>query len=289
MRNSDNISLPHPVLGNSNDITGFFSVDLSCSIKNQKLKLKAEKVNINNEYFNKLIDDKKAAIVYKISCNSTLYMKQIQGDLDEEIECSLLSNKLVVDMLIIAIENIDEYSDVSFHEDTALGKNKGVFKVKKGAVIGVAGIVTIPLTDEYKKGLSGIIEFQEGEPDSPIAIDADGSKIIITYPYSPNNQNMVTTFTSGRKKYVNIFLNLFLIPALSEAFRFLIESIDDNTYDEKVEQCDWARIIDENMLDSIDKNDSPYELAQLFLRDMTKRKTGASEPMPVFSAFNEIY
>jgi hypothetical protein len=151
MRNSNNISLPHPVLGNSNDITGSFSVDLSCVIKEQKLNLKAEKVNINNEYFNKLIDDKKAIIVYKISCNSTLYMKQIHGDLDEEIECSLLSNKLVVDMLIIAIENIDDYSDDSFHEDTGLGKNKGVFKVKIGAVIGVAGKVTIPLTYEYKK------------------------------------------------------------------------------------------------------------------------------------------
>jgi hypothetical protein len=140
-----------------------------------------------------------------------------------------------------------------------------------------------------KKGLSGIIEFQEGESDNPISIDVDGPKIIITYPNSSNNQNMVTTFTTGRKKYVNIFLNMFLIPALSEAFQLLIESLADNTYDEKVDHCDWARIIDENMLDPIDKNDSPYELAQLFLRDMTQKKSGVNEPIPVFSAFNEIY
>jgi hypothetical protein len=289
MRNSDSISLPHPVLGISNDIEGSFSVELSCSIKDSVLNIVEDKLEIENDYFNKLIKENKAVVVYKITCNSTLYMKQVEGVLNETISCSLLSNLIDVDLLIIAKEDIPKFSDSSFHEDTKLGKNKGVFNVSKGAVIGDAGTTRIPLSFDYKKGLSGMIEFEEADPNDPISIDPEGSKIVVKFPCSPKSQNMVTTFTSGRKQYVNVFLNLFLIPALTEAFRFLIESKRENTYDDKVAEYDWARIIDENMNDPISEGESPFELAQLFLKEMTEKSTGTNGVIPVFNAFNEIY
>ena len=289
MRNSENISWPHPVLGNSDDIKGSFSIELNCTIKNSILNIKQKKLIIDNDYFNKLIKENMAIVVYKIACNSTLFMKQVYGQLNESINCNLISNYINVDALIIAKENIEKYYDDSFHEDTKLGLNKGVFNVLKGSVIGDAGTTQIPLTAEYKKGLSGMIEFEESDHEEPIKIDVDGPKIIIKFPQNPSEQNMVTAFTKGRKQFKNTFLNLFLLPALTEAFSNLIESIRDNNYDEKVENLDWARIIDSNLNDPINTNDSPFELAQEFLQEMIEKNTGESGVVPIISSFNEMY
>jgi hypothetical protein len=289
MRNLGNISWPHPVLGNSDDIEGSFHVKISGTIKDQVISLKSENIEINNDYFKSLIDDDKAAILFKLTCSSTLYSDQFENNLDTTINCSLISNRLNIDVLIVAKEDIDNYSDDSFHEDTRLGNNLGVFKVFKGSIIGDAGSISFPLNNEYRKGIAGIIEFQEADSDEPISIDADGSKIIVKYPDSPNRQNMITTFTTGRKEYINTFLNLFVLPALSEAFRILIESRVNNSYDTVVDECDWARVIDENMSDPISITDNPFELAQLFLKQMTERKTGLTDDIPIYKAFNEIY
>ena len=117
----------------------------------------------------------------------------------------------------------------------------------------------------------------------------NGPKIIIKFPQNPSEQNMVTAFTKGRKQFKNTFLNLFLLPALTEAFSNLIESIRDNNYDEKVENLDWARIIDSNLNDPINSNDSPFELAQEFLQEMIEKNTGESGVVPIISSFNEMY
>ena len=289
MRNSGNISWPHPVLGNSDDINGSFQVKITGSIKDQVLSLKSEDLEIDNQYFQSLIIEKKAVVLFKISCNSTLYSVQFENQLESIIDCSLISNILYIDVLIVAKENIDDYSDKSFHEDTLLGQNKGVFKVIKGAIIGSAGRIPFPLNNEYRKGIAGIIEFQENDSFEPISIDADGPKIVVKYPDSPGSPNMITTFTTGRKQYVNTFLNLFIIPALTEAFRILIEAKSDNTYDLKIDECDWARVIDESMNDPISPSDNPFELAQIFLKEMTEKKSGEVEEIPIYKAFNEIY
>jgi hypothetical protein len=289
MRNSGNISWPHPVLGNSDDIEGSFQVKITGSITDQVLSLKSEDLEIDNDYFKSLIDGEKAVVLFKISCNSTLYTSQFEGELENSIDCTLISNILNIDVLIVAKENIDDYSDDSFHEDTLLGINKGVFKIRKGTIIGAAGSISFPLNNEFRQGIAGIIEFQENDADEPISIDADGSKIVVKYPDSPNSQNMITTFTTGRKQFINTFINLFIIPALSEAFRILIVAKTNNEYDDKVDECDWARVIDENIIDPISTSDNPFELAQEFLRLMSEKKSGIAEEVPVFKAFNEIY
>ena len=289
MRNSGNISWPHPVLGNSDDIVGSFQVKITGSVKDHVLSLKSEAIEIDNDYFKSLIDDEKAIVLFKLSCSSTLYTDQFENKLDTLIDCSLISNILNIDVLIVAKENMDDYADQSFHEDTLLGNNNGVFKIRKGSIIGDAGSVSFRLNNEFRRGFAGIIRFQANDPFLPINIDVDGQQIIIKYPHSPDSQNMITTFTQGRKQYINTFLNLFIIPALSEAFRTLIESKNDTTYDSKVEELDWARFIDENMVDPISAADNPFEEAQKFLKEMTEKKSGIAEDIPIFKAFNEIY
>jgi hypothetical protein len=286
---SSNVSWPHPVLGNSDDIEGACSVNISCKIENNILHFKSENIAISNDYFEKLVKDKHASVVFKLSSNSTLFMRQFEDVLDVQIECSLVSKKIDVDIFIIAKTDINKFSDSSFHPDTRLGENKGVFSIESGTIIGDAGRVTINLDDEYRKGISGIIEFEELSSDLPLSIDVDGTKILIKYPNDPSTQNIVTTFTSGKKQFVNVFLNLFILPAFTEAFNALIDAQSEGKYDELVEKWDWARFIDENTSERITTSDNSLERAQIFLQEVIEKSTGQVEPVPIYKAFNEIF
>jgi len=286
---SRNISWPHPVLGNSDDIEGDFRVMISSRIEGDKLHLKSESIEVSNDYFNKLLLEDKACIYFKLTCNSTLYMRQFIGKLDDVIDCSLISKKVDLEIVIIATKDIGDYGDSSFHEDTKLGENRGFFTVESGSVIGDAGCVTINLDDEYRRGISGIIEFEELPSEYPISIDVEDSKILVKYPNDASTQNIVTTFTSGKRQFVNVFLNLFIVPAFTEAFSYLIESQKDGRYDEVVDRWDWARFIHDNISDVVSTSDNPLERAQLFLQEVIQNNTGQSEPIPIYRAFNEIF
>ena len=41
--------------------------------------------------------------------------------------------------------------------------------------------------------------------------------------------------------------------------------------------------------DPISAADNPFEEAQKFLKEMTEKKSGIAEDIPIFKAFNEIY
>jgi hypothetical protein len=289
MRNSKNISLPHPVLGIADDIKGSFEVILSCAIDDKSLILKSESIVINNNYFNTLLEEQKAKIIFKVVCNSTLFMKFIPNVLDLSLDRELFSKSLEIDILIVANEDINDYSDESFHEDTKLGLNRGIYKVASGSIIADAGTSSVNLDFEYRTGLSGIIEFEPGDPEYPISIDPDNQKIIIRYPNNPNNADMITMFTRGNKKYINVFMNLFIIPALTDSFNFLIQAKADNSYDEKISNLTWAKVIDENLEDEIASNDKGFELAQDFLEKMTEKKSGIAQQLPIYSAYNELF
>ncbi len=289
MMKNGNLSWPHPVLGNSNDIEGEFSVTITCKIENDIIRLHSEQIEISNAYFKQLLNDQEAVVIFKLTCNSTLFMMQVEGALDLDLKCSQVSKKINIDVVIVAKKDIENYFDNTFHDDTKLGVNKGVFKILSGTVIGTAGSISIPLNEEFRTGISGIIEFQEVPFDEPISIDVENPKILIKYPDDSTSQNIVTTFTRGKKQYVYVFFNLFLIPAFTEAFQYLIDSQKDGTYDEIVDKWDWSKFINDNLMDPIATSDNAYELSQIFLQDVFEKNTGNAEPVPIYKAFNEIF
>jgi hypothetical protein len=289
MNSSRNISWPHPVLGNSDDIDGAFKVDISCKIESEKLYVKSESIEVSNEYFQKLIHEGNAAFIFKMTCNSTLWMRQFKGKLDEAIDCSLLSKRVDIEILIVAMQDIGNYGHSSFHEDTKLGENRGIFNVESGSVIGDAGSISINLDEEFRRGLSGIIQFEEVSSEEPISIDVEDTKILVKYPNDPSSQNIITTFTSGKRQFVNVFLNLFIVPAFTEAFSYLIEAQREGKYEEIIDSWDWARFIHENISAPISGQQNALELAQLFLQEVIQRNSGQSEPIPIYRAFNEIF
>jgi len=203
-----NISYPHPVLGNSDDIEGSLSINIDGEIKDNELSIIQKDLTLDNEYFEKLIEDKKAQIIHKITCSSTLFSKIILGELKDSIDCNKISKQVKVETKIIALDNIDKYTDDSFNDDSKLGANKGVFKVIKGQIIGVCGSFLIDLDDEFRKGVSSVIDFEPNNINEPISIDPDGNKITISYPHdkdNPNSHDIVTTFSKSGGKKSSVF------------------------------------------------------------------------------------
>ena len=62
-----NISYPHPDSGNSDDIEGSLSINIDGEIKDNELSIIQKDLTLDNEYFEKLIKDKKAQIIHKKS------------------------------------------------------------------------------------------------------------------------------------------------------------------------------------------------------------------------------
>ena len=98
-----NISYPHPVLGNSDDIEGSLSINIDGEIKDNELSIIQKDLTLDNEYFEKLIEDKKAQIIHKITCSSTLFSKIILGELKDSIDCNKISKQVKVETKIIAL------------------------------------------------------------------------------------------------------------------------------------------------------------------------------------------
>jgi hypothetical protein len=244
-------------------------------------------VEIDNEYFKTLYSSKKIASAYKINCSSTLYSYSHVDGINISIPCTELSRTVVIDCFLIAINDITNYCDSSFNPDSTLGENKGVFIVKKGAIVGEGGSSRIELETLFVNGLVGIIEFKPVPIDHPISVDTDNPKIIISYPKKEGEADMINLLSQKNSRFKHTFLNLFLIPALTQAYSDLIKADSENKYESFLEQYEWASVLD-SLTDDFDTIDDPYELAQYFLQSIIEKKTSIAEPIPVIRSFNEL-
>jgi hypothetical protein len=287
MKIKKGISLPYPVLGLGDDVNGSFKIDIKASVLNQELLLVEESIEINNVYFNSLLLESKIASAYKIICPSTLYLTSHLNGLDLKIPCSDLSHTVTIECFLVTLVDLPNYTDESFNPDSKLGENNGVFFVKKGSIVGDAGTLKIELDPIFTNGVAGIIEFKPVSIDEPISIDTDNPKIIISYPKREGDLDIVNILSQKNSRFPKTFLNLFILPALTNAFQVLIDATKEDKYDELVERYVWASVID-SLSDDIDSSDDSFQLAQLFLKSIIETKQNIVEPIPVVSAFNEL-
>ena len=281
-----NVSLPYPVLGLGDDFkNGGFSVKPDIYIREGHLYIKEADLEITNEYILNLTQDGKVVTAYKVHCPSTLFSKTFTGEKKIKISENHLANDFSLEIFLVAKEDINQYCDESFNDDYYDSERKEFFnfELKKGNIVGLLGSKNIPLNYTYISGMSGLFKFQRRD-DSPILIDLENNYIEIIYPHEPGSESDILNFMSSRGRMT--FLNLFIIPALSDAFDILMkENKDDNIEEFKLER-QWAMILYESYPDFI-YDVSPFTSAQKFLQQILKKSTGKSK-IPVLEAFNEI-
>ena len=267
---TDSISLPHPALGISDDIAGSFSIELNVKRNAEKRTIDFEITDLilDNRYFAELIQNNKAKVILKIYCSSTLKTWAYYYGDNISINEHDLCNKVEIEPSIIAVEDINDYYDYTFHPQY---DNK-VFSVKKFERIALLGMQTVPIDKNYEKlGLGNIFQFQPQENDSnPCYFDLTGDKIVIHYPLAPNGDHIPNVLFNKNRWAA---YNMFIVPALTEAFRLMQtpENADD------ISSFEWYYVID-SLLPNTERDDDPYINAQLIL----------DKELPIIKAYEEL-
>lgn len=268
--NIETCSYPHPVLGLNDDILGDFSLNLDVERDNTKRTIVffIKNIVINNTYFQSLISDNKACLLLKIYCSSTFKTWNFRNpDSSFEIHEDDLFNKVEIETFIICEKDIDNYYDSTFNEIF----EHQTFKIKKGEIIGVLGKISIPISKEYEMlGLGNIFNFEADNSENPISINLNSDKIIIKYPITITGDHPPSALFN---KAPYTAYNIFIIPALIEAFR----TIANNNEQNNVEGYEWYYVLNQ-LLPFEERLDDPFANAQLIL----------NKEIPMLKAFEEL-
>ncbi len=284
MITNNSISLPYPVLGLEGDFNnGGFTVKPNIQIIKENLHIVEDSIEISNEYIRILYENGVISTAYKIVCPSTFFNTTEVGRKEIIIPLEHLANFIVLEVYLVAVQDIANYSDSSFNEDYFLGNSKGIFEIFKGNIIGITGSIKIPLGKSWVNGSNSMFKFVRGE-NAFVSFDVEtGDQIIITYPSINTGDLDIVQYMSRKRRLT--FLNLFIIPALNHAFSELCKQFENGNLDEFIENHEWALIITETYEHWNDSD--PYKSAQSYFMQLLEQK-GSTIQIPIIEVFNEL-
>jgi len=231
---TEGYSFPHPVLGNADDIAGEFNFTMEFSrTDDRKLVFDNFSVGITNSYIQSLIDNGDAGCFVKVHCSSTFSTWILDTKSKIEIDENDIVNRIDVQALVITQKEIVNYSDSSFNSQYG----NEIFSLNKNEVVAISGneIIKIPKVDE-KLGLGNIFKFNYHSADMPMTFQFMQDKIFINYPETRSGEHPPNQMFSSCPWTA---FNIFLIPAVSEALKY----IDDDLAD--ASRWEWFTVIDQ--------------------------------------------
>ncbi len=263
---SEGYSFPHPVLGNARDINGEFNIEMEISRTNdRKILFKNITVGITNSYIESLINNGNANCFLKIHCSSTFSTWIFDTKSKIEIDENEVANKIEIQFFVITQKEISRYADVSFNQQYG----NEIFSLNKNEVIAISGkeTILIPKVNE-KLGLANIFKFNSHQPDTPIMFQFMQDKIHINYPetakgeHPPNQMFSAAPWTA---------FNIFIVPALAEALKFIDSDLD------VASRYEWFTVID-HLLPGSERSKDFFSDAQKILQT----------DMPVLLSYSEL-
>jgi hypothetical protein len=118
-------------------------------------------------------------------------------------------------------------------------------------------------------------------------IDLSDHKIIIYYPHDEGQMDIVNCLSNKNSGLSLTFLNLFVLPALTEGFRALIDKYSDGELEQYTAHCDWAFVL--NSMVSVDSSSNdPFNMAQKLLQKLLGAKDSKLDQIPILSTFQEL-
>jgi hypothetical protein len=263
---TEGYSFPHPVLGNSDDISGEFNFSLEIKrTEEKKIFIGNFSPVITNEYIQSLISKEAACCFVKIHCSSTFKTWMINTNENVEIDENDIVNKIEVQVFVITQVDIPNYFDPSFNSQYGTEK----FSLGKNEVIAISGreTIQIPKVDE-KLGLGNIFKFNSHSHDLPIEFQLLQDKIFINYPKTVTGEHPPNKMFSSNPWTA---FNIFIVPALSEALKFI--DLDN----EGASRYEWYTVIDQ-LLPASERTKNYYSDAQQILQS----------ELPVLLSYNEL-
>ncbi|MBQ7640856.1 MAG: hypothetical protein IJS83_00155 [Acholeplasmatales bacterium] len=275
----------YPVLSEDTDdyIDSSFEVDFTYQNKGiATLEISAD-VKLDNKELEELVNNKKANIYLHVECSLTSYRKlyPLYNNMVNTIPIDIkkINGKIELLALVIALEDIDDYSSESFNEDY---ENRTFF-INKGAILAFKniGFITISKSMQEFKKLESIFSVTKlnSEEETPFSVNLEDNKIKIGLP---PQQHQFYIDKKDDLNYQYLFNSLLVLPALVYTFEQLAaEGLD--MYQDK----EWCVALENNFerlgknfveeLEKIDSGEiSSIELSQTLME------------YPIKSAFSHL-
>lgn len=270
-----NISMPHPVLGITGDFKeGVFNTFCKIKVDKESRQYKFDNIiiEITNPYIKNLYETKKLDLIVKICCTPTYKTWVFTNPKEISIPENEIDILIEVESFLLVSERVEKFFDNTFSDDF---ENQS-FELDKGDIVSLTGPKRIPIRKENEKvSLGSIFRFSKITPDSDIQelyFDFDEDQVVIHYPSTNPDFDPVTLLFDKVQGLPYTALNLYIIPALTEAFKVMQENEEENYKEKK-----WFLIL-ESLLPPQDWSDEPFINAQRVI------KTG----LPINMAFDEI-
>ncbi len=271
-----NISMPHPVLGVFGDfVDGTYSIKFRFypDLENRKRVIDKIKVEIGNEYIRALFESQKINLVIKITCTATYKTWTSVGLNSIAINEDEIDQQIEIESFLMANCPIPNYNDSSFSEVF----DGHTFSLEKGDIVGLTGAQKIVINKENEKlSLGSIFKFSKigsEEGIQELHFDYDEDEIVINYPCRKDEINPVTLLFDKKTGLPYTALNLYIIPAMAEAFK-IIQSDENSMYSDKK----WFTVL-EALLPPNEREEDCF---------INSQKTIKSD-LPILLAFDEMF
>lgn len=222
---ASNISYPHPVLGNGDDISvGEISPEVAYEISDEAIHLSIDKLISGHSDIDQMVRNGDALWHLRIQCSRT-YMRESFGVNGDSFEVRLkgedYEGMVDVELSVVTQKNIADYRPEGIHDDYENEK----FQLRAGEVIGLGPnfrFLVDKVYDPLKAPVSSLVRITEGEhKDGPFTLTLDDDLIIVRLSKSDWHE-----YAGIRDRVPTVVHSAIVLPALAEAIRKIHEHTD---------------------------------------------------------------
>lgn len=273
-----NLSLPHPVLGLNDDVSGEYTPSIEAAPTEEFFIFKIIH-NLKNDAIEKLINDGKTQYCVEVNCPATIYRKCfVSNESFQEIKISqeFLRNRFNVTFFITATQNIPKYSNDSFNYDY----EGSIFDIQEGDVIAYGGETRQFAVKDWVS-LRSIKSFmtikKDTDSDGNISVQLSPDKILVLVPEDDYKKYCSLV---GTENISPVFHSSIVFPVLI----YTLNQMADPNKNENYENYSWYEYLllrkeNDNELQQLDWTDQEHivRIAQKILDKPISRLLEAIE------------
>lgn len=174
-------SYPHPVLGNEDDLGGFFKVEFHYELSKEEVVLNPV-FTLKNSVIEDLLKKGKASFIAEVECRSTFFRTSFSTRKQIErfaIPSKMVRERVTVGFYVCANQDVRNYSPSEPHPDYE-GAN---FDIELGDVLAIGGYCSFIAEknfDPLRPPVSSFMSIMEGnQHEGPMQIDYETDKITV--------------------------------------------------------------------------------------------------------------
>lgn len=280
MKFNPNRRYPYPVLKpvDSDYRESAFDVNIDVEKKIRSLKIDYT-IQLKSPDIEKAIKNGDASIFIHIENSQTKYrdIKYLHSTNDSfEIDLSFLNGNVEFLPAIVANRNLYSFNSSDFHEDY---KDENIM-LEKGNFMAIdyETVISVDKDIEDEVDIPSIITlFKKEDQNEAVSFDFSSDRIYI-YMNKKTWENYNTLRNSG-KTFINIINSIMIIPAISQAIKYVKEPDDEETHYSDKRWFRSLRVILENNDYDLNsnkfKNEDNYTIAQVILNNMIEKSVDA--------------